>query len=44
MATITTRNSALAIIVETTEGEPKAPTLASEYVALQDEFSMSHDR
>ncbi len=40
MASIQTRNSVLAIVKETTEGTPKAPTLASDYVALQDDFSM----
>lgn len=38
---IQTRNSALAIKVETTEGTPVSPTASTDYVALQDDFSMS---
>jgi hypothetical protein len=40
MTSIASRNSALAIKVETTEGTPVSPTAASDYVALQDDFSM----
>jgi hypothetical protein len=40
MASILTRNSVLAIVKETTEGEIVKPTLATQYVALQDDFSM----
>lgn len=38
---IQTRNSALAVKVETTEGTPVVPAAGSDYVALQDDFSMS---
>lgn len=41
MASIQTRNSVLAIVKETTEGTLKKPTLATDYVALQDDFSMA---
>lgn len=41
MASIQTRNSVLALVKETTEGTLKQPSSASEYVALQDDFSMS---
>lgn len=41
MASIQTRNSVLAIKKETTEGEPNLPELATDYVALQDDFTMS---
>jgi hypothetical protein len=37
---IQTRNSALAVKVETTEGTPVVPTASTDYVALQDDFSM----
>jgi len=40
MASIQTRNSVLAIVKEVTEGVPVKPTLATDYVALQDDFSM----
>lgn len=40
MASIQTRNSVLAIVKETTEGTPVKPTLATDYVALQDDFTM----
>ena len=36
-----TRNSALAVMKEVTEGTPVAPSASSDYVALQDDFSMS---
>lgn len=38
---IQTRNSALAIKVETTEGTPVSPTASTDYLALQDDFSMT---
>lgn len=41
MASISTRSSVLAIKKETTEGTPVLPTLATDYVALQDDFTMS---
>ena len=41
MANFQTRNSALAVKVETTEGTPISPTASTDYVALQDDFSMS---
>lgn len=41
MASISTRSSVLAIKEETTEGTPVVPTSASDYVALQDDFSMA---
>ncbi len=40
MASIQTRNSVLAIKKETVEGTLVKPTLAADYVALQDDFSM----
>lgn len=40
MASIQTRNSVAAIVKETTEGDLKAPTLATQYIAVQDNFSM----
>ncbi len=40
MASIQTRNSVLAIVKETTEGVLKKPTLATDYVALQDDFTL----
>lgn len=40
MASIQTRNSVLAIVKEVTEGVLQKPTLATQYVALQDGFSM----
>lgn len=36
-----TRSSVLAVVVESTEGTPVLPTSASEYLALQDDFTMS---
>lgn len=41
MASILTRNSVLAIKKESSEGVPEKPAAASDYVALQDDFSMS---
>jgi len=38
---IQTRNSALAIKEETTEATPVKPTASTDYVALQDDFSMT---
>lgn len=40
MASIQTRNSVLAIKKEVTEGSPAKPSAASDYVALQDDFTM----
>lgn len=40
MASIQTRNSVLAVKKEVTEGTPVKPTLATDYVALQDDFSL----
>jgi hypothetical protein len=40
MASIQTRNSVLAIKKETSEGVPAKPSAATDYVALQDDFSM----
>jgi hypothetical protein len=40
MAYINTRASVLAIVPETTEGTPKMPSAATEYTALQDDFTM----
>lgn len=40
MASILTRNSVLAIVKETTEGDIVKPSLATQYIALQDDFSM----
>lgn len=40
MANITTRSSVLAIVAETTENVAKLPSAATEYTALQDDFSM----
>lgn len=39
MASIQTRSSVLALIEESTEGTPVAPSAATDYVALQDDFS-----
>lgn len=39
MASINTRSSVVAIKEETTEGTPVSPTAATDYVALQDDFS-----
>lgn len=36
-----TRNSALAVLKEVTEGVPVAPSAGSDYLALQDDFTMS---
>lgn len=41
MASISTRSSVLSIKEEVTEGTPVVPTAAADYVALQDDFSMS---
>ena len=41
MASIQTRNSVAAIVKEVAEGELKAPTSATQYIAVQDDFSMS---
>lgn len=41
MTNISTRGSALAVKVETTEGTPVSPTAAGDYIALQDDFTMS---
>lgn len=41
MASIQTRNSVLAIKKEVTEGVPVKPSAAGDYVALQDDFTMS---
>lgn len=38
---IQTRSSALAVIEETTEAVPVTPSASSDYVALQDDFSMA---
>jgi len=43
MTAIQTRNSALAIKEEVTEGTPVSPTAPSDYVALQDDFDLSPD-
>lgn len=40
MTTINTRASVLALTEETTEGTPVAPTSGTEFIALQDDFSM----
>ena len=40
MASIQTRNSVVAIVKETTEGTLKKPSLATEYIAIQDDFAM----
>lgn len=40
MASILTRSSVLAVKKETTEGTPILPTASTDYVALQDDFSM----
>lgn len=40
MTSILTRSSVLAIVEETTEGTPVVPTLATQFIALQDDFSM----
>lgn len=41
MASIQTRSSVLAIVEETTEGTLKKPSAATDFVALQDAFSMA---
>jgi hypothetical protein len=41
MASIQTRNSVLAIVKETTEGALKAPSAATEYVALQSDIAVA---
>lgn len=41
MASISTKSSVLAIVKETSEGVLKKPTLATDYVALQDDFTMA---
>jgi len=41
MASISTKSSVLAIVRETTEGTLKKPTASTDYIALQDDFSMS---
>lgn len=41
MANVLTRSSVLAIMKETTEGTPVIPAGATDFVALQDDFSMS---
>ena len=41
MADIVTRSSVLAVTVESTEGTPVAPTLATQYMRLQDDADMS---
>ncbi len=41
MAVVRNRDSVLAVVVESTEGTPVAPSAAGEYVALQDDVSMS---
>jgi hypothetical protein len=38
---IQTRNSALAVKVETTEAVPVVPSASADYIALQDDFTMS---
>ena len=40
MAAIQSRTSRLAVTVESTEGTPVSPSASTEYVALQDDFSM----
>lgn len=44
MAVIRNRDSVLAITVEATEGTPVAPSAAGEYLALQDDMTMSPNR
>ena len=41
MATISTRSTVLAIMEETTEGTPVAPSGATSFIALQDDFAMA---
>lgn len=41
MTSIATRTSVLALVVESTEATPVAPSAATEYVAMQDDFAMS---
>lgn len=41
MASISTRASVLAVLEESTEGTPVAPSATGDYVALQDDFSMA---
>jgi hypothetical protein len=43
MTTIQTRNSVLAVKVESTEGVPVVPTGASDFIAIQDDFDMSQE-
>ena len=38
---LATRNSVLAVVVESTEGTPVAPSAATDYTALQDGFTMT---
>lgn len=40
MASIQTRSSVLALVTETTEGTPVVPTSATQFVAMQDDFTM----
>jgi len=40
MTNIATRSSALAIMEETTEGTPVVPTASTDYIKLQDDFTM----
>lgn len=41
MAVVRNRDSVLAVVVETTEGTPVAPSAAGQYVALQDDMQIS---
>jgi len=41
MASITTRSSVLGVKVETTEGTPVAPAATTDFIAMQDDFTMS---
>lgn len=41
MSNLKNRKSVMALVLETNEGEPKAPTLGSEYVALQEGFDFN---
>lgn len=41
MTSISTKSSVLALVAETTEGTPVSPTGATEYTALQDDFSIA---
>jgi len=38
---IQSRNSVLAVLVETTEGTPVPPSAATDFIAIQDDFTMS---